>query len=85
MFLLDKVKPFYFLVALFFGLFMTYVFTPPPKVIYKYPTPDNANQLTYIDGGQHCFKYKTNEISCPKNNKDVFTIPIQPDITDDNE
>jgi hypothetical protein len=81
MFLLDKVKPLYFMVALCFGLFMTYIFTPPPKVIYKYPTPDNVEQLTYIDGGEHCFKYKATEVKCPKNPKEIYTIPVQSDIS----
>ena len=77
MLLIEKIKPLYFLIAICFGFFMTYVFTPMPKVIYKYPTPDTADQLTYMDGANHCFKYQAKEVKCPKKKSDIHQIPVQ--------
>ena len=74
---LNMIEPFYFFIAIFIGFFMTYVFTPPPKIIYKYPTPDNQDELVYKDKSDNCFKYKTTEISCPKDRSKVSEIPIQ--------
>ena len=75
MFLFDKIIPIYFFVALFVGFLMTYAFTPPPEIIYKFPTPDNAKEVIYQDKANHCFKYKSSEITCPKNKKDISKLP----------
>ena len=80
MLLLDKIELKYFLIALFIGLFMSYTFTAPPKVIYKYPTPDTVNNLVYIDDGNHCFKYQANEVTCPTNKKKINSIPYQASV-----
>jgi hypothetical protein len=80
MLLLDKIEPKFFFLALAVGLFMTYTFTTPPKIVYKYPTPDTVNELVYQDNGSHCFKYKANEVNCPANRKDIHTIPSQDKI-----
>jgi hypothetical protein len=77
MFLIDKIIPFYFFISLFIGFFMVYIFTPPPKIIYKYPTPDNAHKLTFQDEVNNCYKYKTKKIACPLDKKKINTIPTQ--------
>ncbi len=77
MLLLDKIYPKYFFIALAVGLFMTYTFTPTPKIVYKYPTPDTADELVYMDGANHCFKYKASQVKCPANKKHISTIPHQ--------
>ena len=69
--------PLYFFVALCFGFFMTYIFTPSPTIIYQYPTPDTVKDTTYIDAGKHCFKYASREVSCPNDRKKIFQIPQQ--------
>lgn len=73
---------FYFLIALSFGFFMTYVFTPTPKIVYQYPTPDTIDKTTYMDTGNNCFKYKSEEVECPKDKKQIFTIPTQMAVVD---
>ena len=75
--LFERIDPFYFLISLAIGLFMTYVFTPTPKIIYKYPTPDNAPSVTYIDGADNCFKYQPKEVKCPTDFKKIKEIPTQ--------
>ena len=59
---------------------MVYTFTAPPKVVYKYPTPDTVNQLVYMDNANHCFKYQANVVKCPSNKRDIKTIPRQDKI-----
>lgn len=80
MLLLDKIELKYFLIALFVGLFMTYTFTEPPKVIYKYPTPDTVDNLVYIDEGKHCFKYQANQVKCPANKNKITKLPYQTSV-----
>ena len=75
MFLIDKIIPTYFFLALFIGFLMTYMFTPPPEIIYRYPTPENVNSSTYKDKGNHCFKYKANEVKCPSDNNNISKVP----------
>ena len=41
--------PLYFLIALSIGLFYTYLTTPMPEIIIKYPTPENAGKIIYKD------------------------------------
>ena len=63
--------PFYFFIALFIGLFIAYISTPVPDVIIKYPTPQNAGKIVYRDDSDVCYKYKADEVNCPK---DLTTV-----------
>jgi hypothetical protein len=58
--------PFYFFIALFIGLFIAYISTPVPDIIIKYPTPQNAGKIVYKDDSDVCYKYKVDEVNCPK-------------------
>ncbi len=77
MLLIDYIDTKYFLISLGIGLFLTYISTPPPQIIYKYPTPDNSDELVYIDNANNCFKYKANEVKCPSNKKLIHNLPEQ--------
>lgn len=70
------IDPFYFLISLFIGLFLTYSFTPNPKVVYKYPTPDNADSTIYENESNTCYKYKPNEVDCPNDPSLIADPPI---------
>ena len=60
-----KFYPIYFFIALLVGFFAIYIITPPPKVVLKNPTPQNAKNITYIDDNNVCYKYKEKQIDCP--------------------
>ena len=77
MFLIDKIEPLYFFISLFIGLFFTYMLTPSPDVIIKYPTPENAKHNIYKDDADNCFKYRTEEVKCPNDKKLINEIPVQ--------
>tara|TARA_B100001123_G_C15028283_1_gene914297 strand:+ start:306 stop:578 length:273 start_codon:yes stop_codon:yes gene_type:complete len=62
------IDPYYFLIALCVGILMVYLFTNQPKIVMKYPTPDNIKNTVYKDKNDVCYKYTSEEVSC-KNNK----------------
>jgi hypothetical protein len=66
----------YFLIAFGLGLFFVYSFGDVPKIVFKYPTPDNIDETQYKDSANNCYKYEANEIKCPKNKKKITNIPI---------
>ena len=65
-----------FIISLSIGLLFVYLSTPPPTVIYVYPTPENINKVEYKDKADNCYQFKSTEVSCV-NTKDIKTIPIQ--------
>ena len=65
-----------FIVSLALGLFCVYVTAAPNKVIYVYPTPDNLDQIQYIDKANNCHKFRANEVRC-NSSDNVKDIPIQ--------
>ena len=38
-----------FIASLSFGLFLVYITSPRPDIIYVYPTPDNLDKIQYKD------------------------------------
>ena len=64
--LIKKINPIIFFISLCIGLFICYITSPEPKIIYKYPTPDNSHLTTYIDDASNCYKYKATKVDCPK-------------------
>ena len=75
MFLIDKIEPLYFFITLFIGLFITYLYTPPPEIIYIFPTPDNTETI-YKDESHNCYKYNALKVDCPSNKKLINEIPV---------
>mgnify|MGYP001200627146 CR=1 FL=1 len=56
------IEPFPFFMAIFFGLMMCYVMTPAPQIVFKHPTPENANDVIYHDESDNCYKYEVDEV-----------------------
>ena len=76
---------FWFIIAFGIGMFLAYISTPMPEIIYKYPTPENSNTTIYIDNASNCYKYKSNKIDCPADENKVSIIPIQKVDSEDKE
>ncbi len=53
-----------FFVALGIGALLVYMFAPSPKVVIRWPTPENAGKVTYIDKKGVCYKYKASKVPC---------------------
>ena len=66
-----------FLLSLSVGLLFAYLSTPPPTIIHVYPTPDNVNEMEYIDKANNCFKFDATEVKCPTDRGLIKDIPIQ--------
>lgn len=50
------------------GILFTYLVTPPPKVVVKFPSPYNAGKVLYRDTSDTCFMFKSEEVECSNNN-----------------
>ena len=66
-----------FIASLYLGLLFAYLSSPTPTIIHVYPTPDNVDQLEYVDKANNCFKFKATEVKCPSDKGSIKSIPIQ--------
>ena len=73
----NYIDPLAFFIALAVGLFFTYIYAPPKKIIIKWPTPENAGKIIYKDNADSCYKYKANEIPCPDDKSQIKNTFIQ--------
>lgn len=65
-----SIDPYWFIIFFAIGMFFVYISTPRPDIIIKYPTPDQADQLTYKNKSGTCYKYNTAEVTCSADAKD---------------
>lgn len=74
--MLSKVDPLYFILAFAVGLLYCYISHPTPDVVVKFPSPYNADVVTYKDEQTNsCYKYKADKVTCPR---DRGLIKVQP-------
>ena len=73
----EYILPLPFFVALFVGLMMCYVLTPPPEIGCKHPNPDNVDDLVYHNDSGSCYKYEVDEVKCPKDKSKIKEQPIE--------
>ena len=66
-----------FLLALFVGLFLSYILSPKKRIIYVYPNPSNTEKLRYKDKAGNCFKFDKTEMECPSNEDDIEDYKVQ--------
>lgn len=72
-----KINNLVFIISFVVGIFFTYLLTPMPKIVYKYPKPDEVDNYTFKDNTDTCYKYNANEISCPSDKSLINEFPIQ--------
>lgn len=46
------------------GILYTYLVTPPPRVVVKFPSPYNAGKVLYRDDADACFMFKSDPVAC---------------------
>lgn len=66
-----------FIISLAFGLFLVYITSPRPDVIYVYPTPDNLEKIQYKDHADNCFIFNSREVACPTDETKIRKYPMQ--------
>jgi len=59
----------WFFLAFCIGIFYVYLDIPDKKKIIKYPTPYNANKITYMGLSGDCYKFKAKEVKCTNDAK----------------
>jgi len=63
--LFSKINWTLFIISFSVGMFICYIFTPKPQIVIKFPTPENSNDVIYVNNAKNCYKYKANEVDCP--------------------
>lgn len=77
MFLLKRIKPMYFFLSFAIGLFVVYIFNPPPQVVVKFPSPHNAGNVVYRDEDNACYVYRADKTACPRDASMIKAQPVQ--------
>ena len=54
-----------FFISFVVGLFFVYIFSPEPKKIYIYPTPENVDKVLFKDKADNCFYFEEEVVECP--------------------
>jgi len=62
MLFLKNIDPLIFIISFGIGLFIMYISTPKPKIIYKTPNMSNVNSQIYQNDKGMCYKYGVKEI-----------------------
>ena len=63
-----------FFVAFCAGVLFVCLVEAKPEIIVRWPTPDNAGLVTYVDRANNCYEYESKEVACTA---DAKNIPIQ--------
>jgi len=75
--MLSKLNPLAFFIAFSIGMFFIYIVTPPPEIIFKFPTPWNSGKIVYkADDNNTCFVYRAKKTSCPIDSDMLLPQPI---------
>jgi hypothetical protein len=75
--ILNYIDPFWFLISLGIGLMYTCITSAPPEIVIKYPTPYNANAITYTDMAGVCYKYQVIPVATPQDTSKIRKMPLQ--------
>ena len=73
----------YFIISFAIGILYVYLVQPKKEVVYRFPNPDNLNELIYTDKNDSCYKFKVEEKNCSELDKEE--ISPQPIIEDFNK
>ena len=63
-----------FFVSFCIGVLFVCLVEAKPEVIVRWPTPDNAGLVTYVDRANNCYEYEPKEVGCTD---DAKHIPVQ--------
>ena len=66
-----------FLLSFSIGIFFVYITQTSPKIVIVYPTPDNVGRTQYKDSADNCYHFKHEETQCPRDPKEIHSIPVQ--------
>jgi hypothetical protein len=75
--LLDHFRILPFIAGLAVGFLVVFYYKPPPFIVRDYPHPNNVGERVYRDLNGICYKYKSNEVDCDKNEESLTVYPLQ--------
>lgn len=81
----DKLSPLYFMFAFAVGIIVCWVMEPKKKVILKFPSPTNADKVTYVDKQGQCYKYNVEKLDACPNDNSVKPQPVMEDFRNRNK
>ncbi len=70
-----RFKP--FLIGLFAGLVIFYLYKPNKQVIKQYPHPSEAKDKIFKDPNGTCYTYTSHEVDCDANESTLKDYPVQ--------
>ncbi len=66
-----------FIISLAVCIFLVYIGSPRPDIIYVYPNPDNLHKMQYKDKSGACFGFDAKQVTCPTRDDLIRKYPIQ--------
>lgn len=67
--MLDFLDGKYLVLSFCIGIFFVYVSAPAKQLVNKFPSPQNQNDLVYVDQSDSCYKYEASEVKCDGKSK----------------
>lgn len=65
-----------FLISFCIGIGLVYIFSPPPQIVMKFPSPQNAGDIKYEDENKNCYRYNSEKVSCENSKNEVVDQPV---------
>ena len=66
-----------FLIGFVVGIVGILIVKPKPRIILKYPHPNNVETLVYKDPNGICYSYKSKEVQCDAHEASLKPYPLQ--------
>jgi hypothetical protein len=54
----------WFFIAFFVGIIIVYAMAPPHKIVYRFPSPQNADKIVYSHMDGSCYKFDATMVEC---------------------
>jgi hypothetical protein len=64
------------------GLAIMMLTVPKPRVVVKFPSPDNVDTHVYKGSDNTCYKIAADEEECPSDGKQVRSQPVSTNVDD---
>jgi hypothetical protein len=62
------------------GLAIMMLTVPKPRVVVKFPSPDNVDTHVYKGSDNTCYKIAADEEECPSDGKQVRSQPVSTNV-----
>ena len=70
-----KLNLFALIISFCVGILYVYISAPPPNIVMKFPSPNNAGKVVYKNKLNECYKYDYSKVDCNLS-KNVKSQPV---------